>query len=57
MAEDRDTSLLLELLDVVKKVAAEMVTEHGACRIMTNLGRYQDSKHLHWHVIYGKQIR
>ena len=55
--EESDTTLLLELLDVVKKVAANMVAEHGARRVMTNLGMYQDSKHLHWHVIYGQQIR
>src|SRR2546428_738430 len=43
-----DEPLLLELLDIVRRVAARIVEEHGACRVLTNLGAYQDSKHLHW---------
>lgn len=48
-----DDQLLLELLRVVREVAAEVLAEHGACRVLTNLGQYQDSKHLHWHVSSG----
>jgi histidine triad (HIT) family protein len=51
-----DNDLLLELLSVVKQVASNVVLENGACRVITNLGEYQDSKHLHWHVVYGKRI-
>lgn len=53
---EEDNELLLELLLTVKKVASRVVLEKGACRVITNLGEYQDSKHLHWHVIYGKHI-
>jgi len=52
-----DTALLVEIIDVVKKVAATVVNECGAARVLTNLGDYQDSKHLHFHVNSGKQIR
>ena len=52
-----DNALLIELMDVVKAVAAKVVDEHGAARVLTNLGRYQDSKHLHFHVLSGEQIR
>ncbi|MEO8574469.1 MAG: HIT family hydrolase, partial [Pyrinomonadaceae bacterium] len=31
--------------------------EKGAARVMTNLGEYQDSKHLHFHVNSGERIR
>ena len=55
--EADDDSLLLELLGVVRRVAAVVVSEHGACRVLTNLGEYQDSKHLHWHVAFGQPIR
>jgi histidine triad (HIT) family protein len=48
--EESDGPLLLELIGVVQEVAKQVVAEHGACRILTNLGNYQDSKHLHWHV-------
>lgn len=49
-----DDQLLLELLRVVREVAEEVLAEHGACRVLTNLGQYQDSKHLHWHVSAGE---
>jgi len=49
--------LLDELLEVVKTVAALVVGEKGAARVLTNLGEYQDSKHLHFHVNSGEQIR
>jgi histidine triad (HIT) family protein len=55
--EASDESLLLELIAVVREVAAEVVNEHGACRVLTNLGQYQDSKHLHWHVCAGEPLR
>lgn len=51
-----DNGLLLELLDVVKMVAAMVVGEKGAARVLTNLGEYQDSKHLHFHVNSGERI-
>ncbi|GGE51788.1 hydrolase [Pullulanibacillus camelliae] len=55
--EESDNALLLELLGVIKKVAQQVTAEHGACRVITNLGHYQDSKHLHWHVVSGKTIK
>ncbi|MDX8367984.1 HIT domain-containing protein [Cytobacillus sp. IB215665] len=55
--EENDNELLLELFDVIKQVASKVTEEHGACRVMTNLGDYQDSKHLHWHIISGDPIK
>jgi histidine triad (HIT) family protein len=55
--EERDAHLLVELVDVIKQVAQQVVAEHGACRVLTNLGAYQDSKHLHWHVSAGEPLR
>lgn len=52
-----DNELLIELLDAVKHVAAQVVEEKGAARVLTNLGEYQDSKHLHFHVNSGTPIR
>jgi histidine triad (HIT) family protein len=51
-----DDSLLLELLAAVRQIADQVVKEFGACRVLTNLGNYQDSKHLHWHVAFGDPI-
>ncbi len=49
-----DTGVLGEVLEVVREVAADVTAEHGAARVLTNLGRYQDAKHLHFHVNYGE---
>ena len=52
-----DDALLLELLQTVQQVAAQIMEKHGACRVLTNLGEYQESKHLHWHVAFGPPLR
>jgi histidine triad (HIT) family protein len=52
-----DELLLLELLLVVRRIAVDVVAEYGACRVLTNLGDYQESKHLHFHVNSGAQSR
>jgi histidine triad (HIT) family protein len=48
-----DEALIRELLAVIQDVAAAVETEHGAATVLTNLGDYQDSKHLHVHVMSG----
>src|SRR5438270_12917172 len=55
--EAADNLLLLELITIIREVAQAVVREHGACRVLTNLGKYQDSKHLHWHVCSGESLR
>ena len=46
--------LVHRVLDVVRTVAAQVEREQGACRVVTNLGAYQDSKHLHFHIGSGE---
>lgn len=48
--------IFLEMLRVIQTVAAKVVQEHGSARVLTNLGDYQDSKHLHFHITFGEQI-
>ena len=52
---DTPEGVLTAVMAVVRSVAAGVEAEHGACRVLTSLGRYQDSKHLHFHVNSGKQ--
>lgn len=54
LGREEDT-LLAELFEVIRKVAAEVVSKSGAARVLTNLGEYQDSKHLHFHVYAGER--
>jgi histidine triad (HIT) family protein len=37
----------------VQDIARAVEKEHGAAAVLTNLGAYQDSKHLHIHVHSG----
>jgi histidine triad (HIT) family protein len=41
------------VLRVVQAVAGDVEREHGAAAVLTNVGTYQDSKHLHVHVHSG----
>ena len=50
---EEDAAVAAELLAVVQRVARAFEAEHGGARVVTNLGRYQDSKHLHVHVGAG----
>lgn len=51
-----DDEIITELLKVVRDIARKVELEKGECRIITNLGNYQDSKHLHFHVCSGPKI-
>ena len=54
-AEDEDD--VRALLAVVQRVAREVEQREGAAAVLTNLGTYQDSKHLHVHVSSGAPLR
>ena len=55
--EEADNDLLLELMRAAKTIAGDFMARFGAARVYTNLGDYQSSKHLHWHIGAGKQLR
>ena len=50
-----DEADLRALLAVVQRVAHDVETQYGEAGVLTNLGRFQDSKHLHVHVYSGAQ--
>jgi histidine triad (HIT) family protein len=43
------------LFEVVQSIAAHTEQTTGAAAVLTNLGAYQDSKHLHIHIHSGPQ--
>lgn len=55
--DEGDNELLLELMTVARRIATDFMGRFGACRVYTNMGDYQSSKHLHWHIGCGKQLR
>ena len=54
--EESDEDLMLEIMEVIRLVSKEVMASTGAVRVLTNLGDYQDSKHLHFHINSGAQI-
>lgn len=55
--EPEHQELLVHLFEVIKQIASRVVSEQGGARILTNLGKYQDSKHLHFHISSGDPLR
>lgn len=51
-----DNAIFLEMFDVIKSIASTVEKEHGAARVLTNIGNYQDSKHLHFHIHSGEPL-
>lgn len=51
MGEGGD-DLLMEALRVVRGVAASVREKHRAACVVTNEGAYQESKHMHWRVLF-----
>ena len=45
------------LFAAVQRVARDVERTKGAAGVLTNLGEYQDSKHLHIHVYSGDMLR
>ena len=55
--ESVDDAIVTEMLEVIRVIAKRVGDEQGAARILTNLGKYQDSKHLHFHISSGEALR
>ncbi|MSU56168.1 MAG: HIT domain-containing protein [Candidatus Taylorbacteria bacterium] len=51
-----DMPILLEMIEVLKTLSTQVEKEHGGARILTNVGKYQDSKHLHFHINSGEPL-
>jgi len=41
----------------IKFVTSLFEEQYGGCRISSNVGDYQTSKHLHWYVHQGERLR
>ena len=54
---DFDPELAVKVFKVVRDLAKKVEDEYGAASVMTNLGEYQHSKHLHFHIYHGEPLR
>lgn len=54
--DEANEEVFRELFSVIRDIAEKVTKKHGAARILTNLGGYQDSKHLHFHINSGESL-
>ncbi|MBN2444802.1 MAG: HIT domain-containing protein [Spirochaetales bacterium] len=45
--------MIPEMMDILQKVVIKTEQDYGGCRLTTNTGNVQNSKHLHWHIYVG----
>lgn len=56
MSELADISLVARIFSVIKSLIATYELETKNYRVITNGGSFQDSKHLHFHLISGEKL-
>jgi len=52
-----DSELAKDFLMAIHHVTTKLEKQTGGCRVSSNVGNYQTSKHLHWYVHAGKRLR
>ncbi len=52
-----DAELAKDFLMAIHHVTSKLEKQTGGCRVSSNVGTYQTSKHLHWYVHAGKRLR
>ena len=57
ISDEIPDQLKLELLEAIRIVAKLFGEKTGGCRVSTNVGDYQTSKHLHFYVHSGNHLR
>jgi histidine triad (HIT) family protein len=51
-----DPEMNKDFFEAIRVVTKMFEKAYGGCRISSNVGNYQSSKHLHWYVHYGKRL-
>lgn len=53
---DEDMHIMTQILKVARELAKNLDLAEGV-KLLTNLGKFQDTPHVHFHLAQGKQIR
>ena len=53
---ENHSDLLPEMMSVISQVARDVTRQYGGCRLTTNFGSYQQTRHLHWHIYVGETM-
>ncbi|MFH0874047.1 MAG: HIT domain-containing protein [Candidatus Komeilibacteria bacterium] len=51
-----DQPILMEILNVTRDLAKKINLEKDGAKLITNMGKFQDSPHLHFHLLAGNKI-
>jgi histidine triad (HIT) family protein len=55
--EPADFPVVHELLAVAADLCKQVTQEHGGCRLSSNCGDHQSTKHLHFYIHSGARLR
>lgn len=55
--ESTNPVLAIEFIQAIQKITTQLEQQWGGCRVSSNVGNYQNSKHLHWYIHSGKRLR
>ena len=53
---EEDQDLVIDMMKAIKAASQEVISLKGACKVEMYLGAFQNTKHLHCHVIYDSSI-
>ena len=51
------TEMNRDFFAAIKFVTKMLEDQYGGCRVCSNVGNYQTTKHLHWYIHQGKRLR
>ena len=55
--EGGEMAIVREMMDVAAEICRKLTEEHDGCRLSTNCGDHQTTKHLHFYIHSGARIR
>jgi histidine triad (HIT) family protein len=55
--KEKHKNVIWEIMKAAKVVIKKLNLESKGIKLVTNFGKYQDSKHLHFHIISGEKIK
>jgi histidine triad (HIT) family protein len=56
LLELENIDLIKEIFEIAKDIIKEKCLDKNNFKIITNGGKFQDSKHLHFHLVSGKPL-
>lgn len=55
--QSADPELAAEFLQAIQIISGQLEQKWGGCRVASNVGNYQSTRHLHWYIYAGERLR